>query len=158
MKSLSLGLRTDPSLYHCAIFSDSVIVVSVVVNSIVKNAEEPWKHIFHVITDRMHLAALKVWFKMRPVEGGAFVEVKAEENETTDAKHTKSENTKHLSMLNHLKYYFPETYPKLHKILFLDDDVVVQKDLTALWRVDLDGKVNGAVETSLDHFIVMLSI
>nr|GEY65921.1 probable galacturonosyltransferase 9 [Tanacetum cinerariifolium] len=109
------------------------------------------------LMDRMHLAAMKVWFKMRPVEGGAFVEVKAEENETTDAKHTKSENTKHLSMLNHLKYYFPEIYPKLHKILFLDDDVVVQKDLTALWRVELDGKVNGAVETSLDHFIVMLS-
>ncbi|KAK6154958.1 hypothetical protein DH2020_009206 [Rehmannia glutinosa] len=31
-------------------------------------------------------------------------------------------------------------YPKLHKILFLDDDVVVQKDLTALWKIDMDGK------------------
>lgn len=173
----------DPSLYHYAIFSDNVIAVSVVVNSAVKNAEEPWKHVFHVVTDKMHLAAMKVWFKMRPVGGGAFVEVKAveeftflnstyvpvlrqlesaklqklyldnkAENETTDAQNTKSENTKHLSMLNHLKFYLPEMYPKLHKILFLDDDVVVQKDLTALWRVDLDGKVNGAVETCFGSF------
>nr|GEV95695.1 hypothetical protein [Tanacetum cinerariifolium] len=123
------------------------------------NAEEPWKHIFHVVTDRMHLATMKVWFKIRPVEGGAFIEVKAveeftflnsthvyvlrqpesakfqntyldklAENETTDAQNTKSENK-----------------------------AFVNKDLMALWRVNLNGKVNGAVETCLDHFIVMLS-
>lgn len=31
--------------------------------------------------------------------------------------------------------------------MFLDDDVVVQKDLSPLWDLDLNGKVNGAVET-----------
>lgn len=31
--------------------------------------------------------------------------------------------------------------------MFLDDDVVVQKDLSELWDMDLHGKVNGAVET-----------
>nr|XP_043615183.1 probable galacturonosyltransferase 9 [Erigeron canadensis] len=173
----------DPSLYHYAIFSDNVIAVSVVVNSAVKNAEEPWKHVFHIVTDKMNLAAMKVWFKMRPVGGGAFVEVKAveeftflnssyvpllrqmesanlqklyldnkAENETQDVKTVKSGNPQHLSMLNHLKFYLPEMYPKLHRILFLDDDVVVQKDLTALWKVDLDGKVNGAVETCFGSF------
>lgn len=170
----------DPSLYHYALFSDNVIAVSVVVNSAVKNAEEPWKHVFHIVTDKMNLAAMKVWFKMRPVEGGAFVEVKAveeftflnpsyvpvlrqmesanlyiedkAENETEEVKNTKSRNPKHLSMLNHLKFYLPEMYPKLHRILFLDDDVVVQKDLTALWKLDMDGKVNGAVETCFGSF------
>ncbi|KAJ0723310.1 putative polygalacturonate 4-alpha-galacturonosyltransferase [Helianthus annuus] len=176
----------DPLLYHYAIFSDNVIAVSVVVNSAVKNAEEPWKHVFHIVTDKMNLAAMKVWFKMRPVKGGAHVEVKAVEeftflnssyvpvlrqlesanlqkvyldnkadNETQDEKNMKSSgntDTKHLSMLNHLKFYLPEMYPKLHRILFLDDDVVVQKDLTALWKVDLDNKVNGAVETCFGSF------
>ena len=32
-------------------------------------------------------------------------------------------------------------------MIFLDDDVVIQKDLSPLWDVDLGGKVNGAVET-----------
>ncbi|KAL5727796.1 polygalacturonate 4-alpha-galacturonosyltransferase [Ranunculus cassubicifolius] len=59
----------------------------------------------------------------------------------------KYRNPKYLSMLNHLRFYLPEVYPKLNKILFLDDDIVVQKDLTGLWEVDLHGKVNGAVET-----------
>jgi alpha-1,4-galacturonosyltransferase len=35
----------------------------------------------------------------------------------------------------------------LDKVVFLDDDIVVQGDLTPLWDVDLGGKVNGAVET-----------
>lgn len=173
----------DPSLYHYAVFSDNVIAVSVVVRSVVKNAQEPWKHVFHVVTDRMNLAAMKVWFKMRPMEGGAHVEVKAvedytflnssyvpvlrqlesaklqrfyfenkAENATNDAHNMKFRNPKYLSMLNHLRFYLPEMYPKLHKILFLDDDVVVQKDLTGLWKIELDGKVNGAVETCFGSF------
>ncbi|EFH58323.1 GAUT2/LGT2 [Arabidopsis lyrata subsp. lyrata] len=49
---------------------------------------------------------------------------------------------KYMSMLNHLRFYIPRIFPKLEKILFLDDDVVVQKDLTPLWSIDLKGKVN----------------
>ncbi|KAK9105339.1 hypothetical protein Scep_022183 [Stephania cephalantha] len=173
----------DPNLYHYAIFSDNVIAASVVVNSAVKNAKEPWKHVFHVATDRMNLAAMQVWFKMRPAEGGAHVEVKAvedytflnssyvpvlrqiesanlqrfyfenrAENATKDANNLKFRNPKYLSMLNHVRFYLPEMYPKLHRILFLDDDIVVQKDLTGLWNIDMDGKVNGAVETCFGSF------
>ncbi|CDP02368.1 unnamed protein product [Coffea canephora] len=173
----------DPTLYHYTIFSDNVIAVSVVVNSAVKNAKEPWKHVFHVVTDKMNVAAMKVWFKMRPVEGGVHVEIKSvedfpflnssyvpvlrqlesanlqkfyfensAENATKDVNNMKFRNPKYLSMLNHLRFYLPEMYPKLHRILFLDDDVVVQKDLTALWRIDMDGKVNGAVETCFGSF------
>lgn len=64
----------------------------------------------------------------------------------------KYRNPKYLSMLNHLRFYLPEVYPKLNKILFLDDDIVVQKDLTGLWAVNLHGKVNGAVETCGESF------
>ncbi|XP_039020559.1 probable galacturonosyltransferase 9 isoform X2 [Hibiscus syriacus] len=161
----------DPSLYHYAVFSDNVIAVSVVVRSVVKNAEEPWKHVFHVVTDRMNVAAMKVWFRMRPVEGGAHLEVKAVEdysfldssyvpvlrriesakmqrfspektmeNATKDGSNMKLKNPVSTSMLNHLRFYLPEMYPKLHKILLLDDDVVVQKDMTGLWKIDLAGK------------------
>ena len=31
--------------------------------------------------------------------------------------------------------------------MFLDDDIVIQRDLSPLWDIDLHGKVNGAVET-----------
>ncbi|XP_014516059.1 probable galacturonosyltransferase 9 [Vigna radiata var. radiata] len=164
----------DPTLYHYVIFSDNVIAVSVVVRSVVKNAMEPWKHVFHVVANRMNVGAMKVWFKMRPIEGGAFLEVKAveefaflnssyvpilrqlesakmnqPENATNDSN---MKNAKSLSMMDHLRFYLPEMYPKLYKILLLDEDVVVQKDLTGLWNIDMEGKVNGAVEICFGSF------
>ncbi|XP_057483044.1 galacturonosyltransferase 8-like [Actinidia eriantha] len=172
----------NPKLYHYAIFSDNVIAASVVVNSAVKNQKEPWKHVFHVVTDKMNLGAMQVMFKMRDYNG-AHIEVRAVEdykflnssyvpvlrqlesanlqrfyfenkleNATKDTTNMKFRNPKYLSMLNHLRFYLPEMYPKLHRILFLDDDVVVQKDLTGLWKIDMDGKVNGAVETCFGSF------
>eukprot|EP01018_Ginkgo_biloba_P010170 Gb_31044 [translate_table: standard] len=54
---------------------------------------------------------------------------------------------KYISIMNHLRIYLPELFPNLHKVVFLDDDVVVQRDLSPLWDIDLQGKVNGAVET-----------
>ncbi|KAK4798915.1 hypothetical protein SAY86_024280 [Trapa natans] len=172
----------DSNLYHYAIFSDNVLAASVVVNSAVKNAKEPWKHVFHVVTDKMNLGAMQVMFKLKDYNG-AHIEVKAVEdytflnssyvpvlkqlesanlqkfyfenkleNATKDTTNMKFRNPKYLSILNHLRFYLPEMYPKLHRILFLDDDIVVQKDLTGLWKIDMDGKVNGAVETCFGSF------
>ncbi|KAG8387268.1 hypothetical protein BUALT_Bualt02G0003700 [Buddleja alternifolia] len=172
----------DPNLYHYAIFSDNVIAASVVVNSAVQNTKEPWKHVFHVVTDKINLGAMQVMFKMRDYNG-AHIEVKALEdykflnssyvpvlkqlessklqqfyfgnkleNATKDTPNMKFRNPKYLSILNHVRFYLPEMYPKLHKILFLDDDIVVQRDLTGLWKIDMDGKVNGAVETCFGSF------
>lgn len=42
---------------------------------------------------------------------------------------------------------FLQLFPNLDKVVFLDDDVVVQHNLTPLWEIDLNGRVNGAVET-----------
>ncbi|KAH0448339.1 hypothetical protein IEQ34_022139 [Dendrobium chrysotoxum] len=71
---------------------------------------------------------------------------------SSGSSNLKYRNPKYLSMLNHLRFYLPQVYPKLNKILFLDDDIVVQKDLTPLWHEDLKGNVNGAVETCGESF------
>ena len=36
-------------------------------------------------------------------------------------------------------------FPELGRVMLLDDDVVVRKDLTGLWEQDLDGNIIGAV-------------
>ncbi|XP_016485625.2 galacturonosyltransferase 8 [Nicotiana tabacum] len=172
----------DPNLYHYAIFSDNVLAASVVVNSAVKHSKDPSKHVFHVVTDKMNLGAMQVMFKMKDYNGAfievksvedykflnsSYVPVLKQlesaklqqfyfenklENATKDATNMKFRNPKYLSILNHIRFYLPELYPKLHRILFLDDDIVVQKDLTGLWKIDMDGKVNGAVETCFGSF------
>ncbi|XP_048327804.1 probable galacturonosyltransferase 15 isoform X2 [Ziziphus jujuba] len=52
-----------------------------------------------------------------------------------------------LSLMNHLRIYIPELFPDLNKIVFLDDDTVVQRDISPLWDLDLEGKVIGAVNS-----------
>ncbi|KAL6126050.1 hypothetical protein ACLB2K_074101 [Fragaria x ananassa] len=173
----------NPSLYHYALFSDNVLAASVVVNSTVKNAKDPSKHVFHLVTDKLNFGAMNMWFLLNP-PGKATIHVenvdefkwlnssycpvlrqlesaamknyyfKADHPTTlsSGASNLKYRNPKYLSMLNHLRFYLPQVYPTLNKILFLDDDIVVQKDLTGLWAVDLHGKVNGAVETCGESF------
>ncbi|CAJ1972936.1 unnamed protein product [Sphenostylis stenocarpa] len=173
----------DPSLYHYAIFSDNVLATSVVVNSTVQNAKEPEKHVFHIVTDKLNFAAMRMWFLTNPpskvtievqniddfkwlnssycsvlrqLESARIKEYYFKANHPSSlsvgSDNLKYRNPKYLSMLNHLRFYLPEVYPKLNRILFLDDDIVVQRDLTPLWSIDLKGMVNGAVETCKESF------
>ncbi|XP_061344336.1 probable galacturonosyltransferase 4 [Gastrolobium bilobum] len=169
----------DPQLYHYAIFSDNILATAVVVNSTASNAKDASKHVFHIVTDRLNYAAMRMWFLVNP-PGKATIQVQNIEDFTwlnssyspvlkqlgspsmidyyfkahraTSDSNLKFRNPKYLSILNHLRFYLPEIFPKLNKVLFLDDDIVVQKDLTGLWSVDLKGKVNGAVETCGENF------
>ncbi|XP_066394519.1 probable galacturonosyltransferase 4 [Miscanthus floridulus] len=169
----------DPKLYHYALFSDNVLAAAVVVNSTLVHAKKPENHVFHIVTDRHNYAAMKMWFLANPL-GKAAIQVQNIEEftwlnssyspvlkqletqfminyyfRTGHARHDenpKFRNPKYLSILNHLRFYLPEIFPKLNKVLFLDDDTVVQRDLSALWLVDLKGKVNGAVETCRQAF------
>ncbi|KAJ1414844.1 Nucleotide-diphospho-sugar transferase [Sesbania bispinosa] len=142
---------------------------------------DPSKHVFHLVTDKLNFGAMNMWFLLNP-PGKATINVenvdefkwlnssycpvlrqlesatmkeyyfKAGHPTNSGASNLKYRNPKYLSMLNHLRFYLPQVYPKLDKILFLDDDIVVQKDLTGLWAVNLQGKVNGAVETCGESF------
>ncbi|XP_059670412.1 probable galacturonosyltransferase 13 isoform X2 [Cornus florida] len=63
------------------------------------------------------------------------------------ASKLQARSPKYISLLNHLRIYLPELFPNLDKVVLLDDDVVIQRDLSPLWEIDLGGNVNGAVET-----------
>ncbi|XP_029118071.1 probable galacturonosyltransferase 4 isoform X2 [Elaeis guineensis] len=169
----------DPKLYHSALFSDNILAAAVVVNSTISNAKHPSNHVFHIVTDRLNYAAMRMWFLANP-PGKATIQVQNIEEFTWlnasyspilkqlgsqstinyyfRSHHVKSDtnlkfrNPKYLSILNHLRFYLPEMFPKLNKVVFLDDDIVVQKDLTGLWTINLKGKVNGAVETCRESF------
>eukprot|EP01018_Ginkgo_biloba_P027311 Gb_12937 [translate_table: standard] len=169
---------TDNRLYHFCVFSDNVLATSVVVNSTVYNADNPKQLVFHIVTDEVNHGAMQAWFAMNDYKGAtmevqnvddfswlnaSYVPVlkQLQDGETQsyyfkgfqDTKSAvKFRNPKYLSMLNHLRFYIPEVYPALEKVVFLDDDVVVQKDLTPLFSIDLHGNVNGAVETCLETF------
>lgn len=169
----------DNSLYHFCIFSDNVLATSVVVNSTTSNANYPQRFVFHVVTDSINYRAMTTWFLRNDFKGCTVDVQNIEELSWYNSSYSplvkqlldsetrahyfdggspegnaelKFRNAKSVSLLNHLRFYIPEVYPALEKVVFLDDDVVVQKDLTALFSLDLHGNVNGAVETCLEAF------
>ncbi|KNA14187.1 hypothetical protein SOVF_109550 [Spinacia oleracea] len=169
----------DPRLYHYALFSDNVLASAVVVNSTISHAKDPSRHVFHIVTDRLNYAAMRMWFLVNPPSKATINVQNVEEftwlnasyspvlkqlgspsmidyyfksHRATSDSNLKFRNPKYLSILNHLRFYLPEIFPKLKKVLFLDDDLVVHKDLTRLWSIDLKGNVNGAVETCGETF------
>ena len=143
-------------------------------NVVLINFQDSSKHVFHIVTDRLNYAAMRMWFLANP-PGKAAVQVQNIEDfawlnssyspvlkqlsspsmidyyfkayRASSDSNLKFWNPKYLSMLNHLRFYLPEIFQNLKKVLFLDDDVIVQKDLTGLWSINLKGNVNGAVET-----------
>ena len=140
--------------------------------------QDPSKHVFHIVTDRLNYAAMNMWFIANPPSKATIQVQNVEEftwfnssyspilrqlgssstNYYFKGRHAESDsglryrNPKYLSIMNHLRFYLPQIFPKLDKVLFLDDDIVVQKDLTGLWSTDLKGKVIGVVETCGESF------
>ncbi|RVX08429.1 putative galacturonosyltransferase 10 [Vitis vinifera] len=145
-KHMEMKLK-DNSLYHFCVFSDNILATSVVVNSTATNSKYPDKVVFHVVTDEVNYPPMKAWFSLNSFKG-----VTVEETLTMGRTPIKFRNPKYLSMLNHLRFYIPEVFPALKKVVFLDDDVVVRKDLSDLFSIDLNGNVNGAVETCMETF------
>lgn len=54
----------------------------------------------------------------------------------------------YLSPAAYARLKIPELLPELDRVIYLDSDLVVHSDLTALWNVDLEGQLVGAVQDS----------
>ncbi|KAF4354446.1 hypothetical protein CsatB_003125 [Cannabis sativa] len=156
----------DPALQHYVIFSNNLLASSVVINSTVMHAKDSVNQVFHVLTNAQNYYAMKLWF-IRNTYKEATVEVLNIEQLYPDNKNIHvslpvefrvsfhsidssspiaQSRTEYLSTFSNSHYLLPQIFQNLRKVVVLDDDVVVQKDLSALWGLNLGGKVNGAVQ------------
>ncbi|CAF2121658.1 BnaA03g11730D [Brassica napus] len=79
--------------------------------------------------------------------GSSVIAASKSENPVVVAAKLQAPSPKYNSLVNHIRNHLPELFPSLNKVVFLDDDIVIQTDLLPVWDIDMDGKVNGAVET-----------
>ncbi|KAF8040835.1 hypothetical protein BT93_B2915 [Corymbia citriodora subsp. variegata] len=160
---------SDPTLRHLVIFSKNVIASSVVINSTVMHAKESQNLVFHVLTDQENYFAMKLWY-FKNAYKDATVQVLNVEDLDLDSHDkaallplsvseefrisfhgmnnmsTLKTRTEYISIFSNSHYLLPAVFPSLKKIVVLDDDVVIQQDLSALWSLSMEGKVNGAVQ------------
>ncbi|KAJ3673084.1 hypothetical protein LUZ60_006458 [Juncus effusus] len=147
----------DNNLYHFCIFSDNLMAINVVINSTVSNADHPQQLVFHVVTDRVRSKSFSSWFVLNDFKGSTIEVRSVEEFSWLNSSYSpivkRMESNKNKNyLLKYLKFYIPEILPNLEKVVFLEDDVVVQKDLTQLFSVELRGNAIGAVETCLESY------
>lgn len=125
--------------------------------------------VFNVLTDEQNFYAMKLWFSRRSYKQAVVHVMNVEELKmnnpdghsrqqlspseefrisihSNDQQSPAQIRTEYISLFGHSQFLLPEIFANLKKVVVLDDDVVVQKDLSSLWDIDLHGKVNGAVE------------
>lgn len=157
----------DSTLYHYVIFSNNILASSVVINSTVANAKDSRRLAFHVLTDRQNYFSMRLWFTKHTYKEAAVNILNVEDQELMletepvpllsmpeefrislrSAKMPKMQHAmEYMSLFSFSHYTLPKIFQGLDKVVILDDDVVVQQDLSALWNIDLEGKVNGAIQ------------
>lgn len=121
-----------------------------------------------MLTDRQNYFAMKVWFfsntykeatvqvlniedlEMNAQDKGPLFKLSPEEFRISFRSVSRASMsqiiTEYMSVFSHSHYLLPKIFQTLKKVVVLDDDLVVQRDLSALWSIDMDGKVNGAVQ------------
>ncbi|XP_075502404.1 putative galacturonosyltransferase 7 isoform X2 [Primulina tabacum] len=159
----------NPDLYHYIVFSTNILASSVVINSTVMHAKESEKQVFHLLTDRENYFAMKFWYfrnkykeasvqvlniediklfdhhKVAPMHLSLPEEYRVSFHRVDELSFSLS-RTEYISMFSHSHYLLPKIFRSLEKVVVLEDDVVVQSDLSALWDIDMGEKVNGAVQ------------
>ncbi|CAA0830609.1 Probable galacturonosyltransferase 7, partial [Striga hermonthica] len=161
----------NPDLFHYIIFSRNILSSSVVINSTVLHAKENDKQVFHLLTDTENYFAMKLWFSRNKYGNAAVQVLNIEDLELhshlkaaplrlslpeefrvsfrrfDDKLSSTQFRTQYLSMFSDSFYLLPEIFPSLEKVVVLDDDIVVQRDLSSLRNLDMGGKVNGVVQS-----------
>ncbi|THU56930.1 hypothetical protein C4D60_Mb11t22390 [Musa balbisiana] len=158
----------SPNLLHFVIFSKNTLAAAVTINSTVVNSQVSQNMIFHVVTDAQNYYGMKLWFIRNSYKEATIVVINFEELNLehlhndgltklslpvefrayihkTDQPTTQM-STEYLTVFGHSHYLLPEIFKNLKRVVVLDDDVVVQRDLSSLWNLHLQGKVNGAIE------------
>ncbi|VAH90601.1 unnamed protein product [Triticum turgidum subsp. durum] len=157
-----------PDHRHYIILSKNVLAASVVINSSVSSSEETRNVVFHVLTDAQNFYAMKHWFSRNAYRESAVNVINYEhiilENlpefsmqqlympeefrvfVSSFERPTEKSRMEYLSVFSHSHFFIPEIFKDLKKVIVLDDDVIVQRDLSFLWNLDMGDKVNAAVK------------
>ncbi|CAN6468461.1 unnamed protein product [Victoria cruziana] len=158
-------------LQHYVIFSKNILASSVVINSTSTCAKGSSKMVFHLLTDSENYFAMKHWFmrnsynsanvlvdnidelKQKYISAGLTNILHSSASEEFRVTIRSGEDallsprrTEYLSVFSESYFCLQQIFSKLKKVIVLDDDVVVQRDLSPLWNLDMEGKVIGAPE------------
>ncbi|MDT2767085.1 glycosyltransferase [Lactococcus raffinolactis] len=117
---------------------------SVAITSMKENKNGSSKYIVHVVSVGLSSESKNKLFELQ--EENFIIDIVEQKTEQAFLKLTKADGDLHVKPAATVKFKLPEIFPHIDKILYLDGDVLVKKDLTELYNTDLNGKYAGVVK------------
>eukprot|EP01087_Luapelamoeba_hula_P014228 TRINITY_DN4136_c0_g1_i1.p1 TRINITY_DN4136_c0_g1~~TRINITY_DN4136_c0_g1_i1.p1 ORF type:complete len:534 (-),score=81.32 TRINITY_DN4136_c0_g1_i1:11-1612(-) len=137
----------DNNRQHFVLCTDGLLPAMALINSTVSTSVNPERVVFHVITTKHTRRGLRTWISMQPADSAlnrAFVHVQ-------DMSEIDFANTNNFPIptgsvvgargpiqsvkLDHLQFYLPRLFPQLHRVMLLEEDIIVQSDLSPLFEL-----------------------
>ncbi|KAK3118273.1 hypothetical protein QOZ80_9BG0696560 [Eleusine coracana subsp. coracana] len=162
MDQLNKQKLESPRFQNYVIFSRNVLAASTTINSTVINSKDSGSIAFHLFTDTQNFYAMKHWFDrnlyleaavyvtniedhQEPSEDLDSLEMQqlwpTEEFRVTIRNHSeplqRQMKTEYISVFGHSHCLLPDLLPSLNRVVVLDDDLIVQQDLSSLWNLDI---------------------
>ncbi|KAL4221725.1 hypothetical protein ACF0H5_019980 [Mactra antiquata] len=129
---------TKEDLIHVCITSDENTIGGMIalINSIDQHTKHPV--MFHLVVDATSLGHLRSWIENSRLHDIMF-EIKPFPEELVAGKIKVRGVRQELARpLNYARYYLPQLFPDLHgRIIFIDDDAIVQGDLHDLYTMTI---------------------
>eukprot|EP01087_Luapelamoeba_hula_P007606 TRINITY_DN1855_c1_g1_i1.p1 TRINITY_DN1855_c1_g1~~TRINITY_DN1855_c1_g1_i1.p1 ORF type:complete len:515 (-),score=59.03 TRINITY_DN1855_c1_g1_i1:147-1691(-) len=147
----------NTSLDHFLLCTDSLISAMAVINSTVSTYAYPERIVFHVVTNAQVSTALRMWvvllrqqnheamrqacIHVQEFHADMIVTTRTSQTNTTDGRKlqfkgaSSSAMQKYSNPFNHIRFYLPFMFPYLDRIMVFDDDIIVQRDLSALFAI-----------------------
>lgn len=170
-KLLNEQTLEDPAFFHYVMFSRNVLAASTTINSTAMNSKDSGSVIFHLFTDKQNFYTMKHWFDRNSYLEAIVHVINIEDHHKLSKNAGSIERqqlwpteefrvmfrnhsepfqrqmkTEYISVFGHSHFLLPDLLPNLNRVVVLDDDLVVQKDLSSLWSLGMGDKVIGAVQ------------
>lgn len=115
----------------------------VAINSVVRNALNPSDLRIFVLGDRLSASNIKL---LKHICGAQLTIIPSEH---LIAKYSSINTERHVSPSALLKFFIPQIFGDLDRILYLDGDIVVQGDLTELYDTDIKDVYGAVIKDTL---------
>ncbi|XP_046375843.2 glycosyltransferase 8 domain-containing protein 1-like isoform X1 [Haliotis rufescens] len=129
---------SSPDVVHVCITTSKNTVGGAIalINSIISNTKSPV--MFHIVSDLDSMDQISIWIKETKLKSINY-ELKGFPAEMVAGKVKVRGGRQELaSPMNYARYYLPQLFPKLRsRIIFIDDDCIVQGDISELYNMKI---------------------
>ena len=126
--------------------------LAVVISSILQNCSAEYTITLHILGDKITSTNKRRIAELKSIRDFTIQYYPINQDLFRNAMPDPSKFLDHVNYSTHYRYLVAKLLPTtLEKVIYLDADLVVIRDISKLWQIDIDGYYCGAVEEAFTH-------